>query len=281
MLLMLLERGEPVHSAVFFDTGWEFPQMHEHIRLLQDYCGIQIITIHPRRPFLESMLYKQVIAKHTQVIKVGPYPEPKSTDFDDEDDFREAWEDWDIDPYEYKRVDAGEIRFHGWGWPAPSRRWCTREKTELIDRYLREIGDPVRCVGYAAEEVRRTKTANMRRLGKKARFPLIEWGITEPMALAYCRKHGFDWGGLYDCFRRVSCFCCPLQGLAELRILRRRFPDLWAQILLWESQMTQPEGFKRRFSHDATAHDLDARFAEEDRQGWLPGVPTTRGGVAI
>ena len=27
MLLMLLERGEPVADVVFFDTGWEFPEM--------------------------------------------------------------------------------------------------------------------------------------------------------------------------------------------------------------------------------------------------------------
>ena len=26
MLLMLLERGEPVADVVFFDTGWEFPR---------------------------------------------------------------------------------------------------------------------------------------------------------------------------------------------------------------------------------------------------------------
>lgn len=31
MLLMMLERGEDIHSVVFFDTGWEFPEMHEHI----------------------------------------------------------------------------------------------------------------------------------------------------------------------------------------------------------------------------------------------------------
>ena len=31
MLHMMLERGESVHSAVFFDTGWEFPEMEAHI----------------------------------------------------------------------------------------------------------------------------------------------------------------------------------------------------------------------------------------------------------
>lgn len=28
MLLMLLERGEPVADVMFFDTGWEFLEMY-------------------------------------------------------------------------------------------------------------------------------------------------------------------------------------------------------------------------------------------------------------
>ena len=31
MLLMMLERGEPIADIMFFDTGWEFPQMYEHL----------------------------------------------------------------------------------------------------------------------------------------------------------------------------------------------------------------------------------------------------------
>ena len=31
MLNIMLGRGESIHSAVFFDTGWEFPEMLEHI----------------------------------------------------------------------------------------------------------------------------------------------------------------------------------------------------------------------------------------------------------
>jgi 3'-phosphoadenosine 5'-phosphosulfate sulfotransferase (PAPS reductase)/FAD synthetase len=92
-------------------------------------------------------------------------------------------------------------------------------------------------------------------------FPLVEWGVTESDALRYCRKRGYDWGGLYDIFPRVSCFCCPLKSLRELRRLRQHFPDLWAKMLAWESQMKTPEA--RRYKHTATVSDLDARFARE------------------
>lgn len=47
MLLMMIERGIPIHSIVFFDTGWEFPQMHEHIDLLEKRTGKRIDRIKP------------------------------------------------------------------------------------------------------------------------------------------------------------------------------------------------------------------------------------------
>ena len=40
MLLMLLERGEPVADVVFFDTGWEFPEMYEYLEKLEAFTGL-------------------------------------------------------------------------------------------------------------------------------------------------------------------------------------------------------------------------------------------------
>ncbi len=92
------------------------------------------------------------------------------------------------------------------------------------------------------------------------RHAVGEWGGTEADALAYCYKRGFTWDGLYHFFNRVSCFCCPLQPLDELRTLRGYFPDLWQRMLIMESWL--PEGKGRRFGH-STVSALDARFAAE------------------
>jgi hypothetical protein len=96
----------------------------------------------------------------------------------------------------------------------------------------------------------------------KYRYPLIEYGVDEKEALAICKKYGFEWGGLYDHFRRVSCFCCPLQRLSELRVLRREFPDQWSVMMEMDKNIPDNIGFRM---YD-TVHDLDARFADEDRQ---------------
>ena len=233
MLLMLLERGEPVHSAVFFDTGWEFPQMHEHIVLLREAVApVPIVTLHPPVPFLNLMMHQP------------------------------------IQPQRPKRIGKMPTRRIGWGWSGPRMRWCSGRKTRTIDKYIKSIPGAVVCVGFADDEANRVDTKNMRDRAESVRFPLLEYGVTEADALAYCRSHGFHWGGLYDHFRRVSCFCCPLQPLRELRLLRRYFPDQWALMLKWDREMPDNRGFKGY----ATVHDLDARFREEDRQLKLPGV---------
>ena len=42
------------------------------------------------------------------------------------------------------------------------------------------------------------------------------------------------WDCLYEIFHRVSCWCCPLQSLSELRKLYNHFPELWEQLKKWD-----------------------------------------------
>lgn len=101
---------------------------------------------------------------------------------------------------------------------------------------------------------------------KKAIFPLIEWGITEKDALAYCYKQGFAWGGLYNHFDRVSCFCCPFKKIGDYRKIRKHYPILWR----WMLKMDKLVNPNRGFCGWKTVHDPDSRFFEEDRQLLLP-----------
>lgn len=106
----------------------------------------------------------------------------------------------------------------GMSWAGPKNRWCTSVlKTAVINRYLsglRKNYEIVQYIGIAADEPQRVR---------EYRYPLVEWGMTEKDCLDYCYERGYDWGGLYRLFDRVSCWCCPLQGLEELRTLRREF----------------------------------------------------------
>lgn len=92
-------------------------------------------------------------------------------------------------------------QYAGYSWPGPLSRWCTsRLKTDVISAHLRTLKqnfELVQYIGIAADETKRIKDCC---------YPLVEWGMTEKDCLAYCYERGFDWGGLYEIFNRVSCW---------------------------------------------------------------------------
>lgn len=54
MLLMMMEKKIKVDHIVFFDTGWEFPGMIEHIDKLEKYINREIIRLKPNISFKEE-----------------------------------------------------------------------------------------------------------------------------------------------------------------------------------------------------------------------------------
>lgn len=162
--------------------------------------------------------------------------------------------------------DTKKLKRIGYGWPSWNRRWCTREKVTAIDKYvLGAFGaETTQCIGFAAGEEHRCESKAQKK--KNVRYPLIEWGITEKNALDYCLERGYRWDGLYEIFDRLSCFCCPLQGVGDLRNLRQHRPQLYARLLEMDAQIPLP---KRRFDHEATVDDLERRFVAENKQKCL------------
>lgn len=221
LILGMLERNEPIEQAVMFDTGWEFPEMYDHVEKFQKYTGVKVIKLKPKKPFHYWLTERPIVASK------GP--------------------------------SKGEVCRIGNGWPSKMRRWCTREKTRAMDYYMRGMsymdipGVMTKCIGYAADEADRPTPAES--FGWFFRYPLIEWGMTEKDALKYCQSHGFDWGGLYEFMDRVSCFCCPLQPKASLKAVKDNRPDLWALMLKWENEI--PEGSNRRFYGNKKLSELE------------------------
>ena len=99
---------------------------------------------------------------------------------------------------------------------------------------------------------------------KSQRHPLAEWGWTEADCLAYCRARGYDWGGLYDRFKRVSCWCCPLQQVGELRKLWQYYPELWARLEEYDRILTDGQHNDRPFKEHRIAY-YTRRFEREAR----------------
>ena len=116
--------------------------------------------------------------------------------------------------------------------------------------------------GIAYDEIERSKKNNE----KNIQYPLINWNMTEKECLQYCYEKGFTWKGLYEKFDRVSCWCCPLKNLKELKILYKTYPELWNRLKIWERKTY------RKFRSDYTVEELEKKFKREDQQIRLPGL---------
>lgn len=114
----------------------------------------------------------------------------------------------------------------GYGWPSIQRRWCTTMlKTRVFEEYVKEkYGENYKTyIGIAFDEYKRfEKNKNNHNL-----YPLIDWKMTERDCLQYCYSKGFDWGGLYKIFRRVSCYLCPFQRKSDWLNLKKFHAELF------------------------------------------------------
>lgn len=225
MLLRMLEEGMKVDLIVFCDTGLEFPAMYRHLEKLEKGIDIPITRIRAKYSF-EYMMFDAPIRRKAD---------------------SEITKRYGFQPT-------------GYGWPGPRMRWCTSRlkdtPREQFFRPLREQYELHEYIGLAADEEYRLERIRNKNPGH--RHPLVDWGMTEADCLRYCYEHGYDWEGLYEHFRRVSCWCCPLQSLSELRQLYTHFPDLWAKLKDWDRRTW------RTFLADYSVEDLEVRFSLEN-----------------
>lgn len=229
MVLHMIELGEQLDEVITCDTGMEFPAMYEHIEKV--------------RTIIEGagIKYTTLRAEHSF--------------------------EWYMFEHEVHSKKYGDHTGHG--WPTPVIRWCTGwMKRDVINSYLsaiRKEREVIQCIGLAADETKRLARPNNTQVHH--RHPLAEWGWTEADALAYCKARGFDWGGLYDIFKRVSCWCCPLQSIGEFRKLWQYYPELWARLEDMENRLeTQGTMYKNaQFTERYSVKDLRARFEREAR----------------
>ena len=144
----------------------------------------------------------------------------------------------------------------GKSWPCFTRRWCTRVKTQTIDKYC---GNALRYIGFAMDEAHRCNTKNIQKLN--AEFPLINWNMTESDCLHFMYSRGFRVSGLYNHFDRVSCWCCPLQPLSSLYTLWKHYPEYWEKLAMMDRITWQQ--FRKDYSVGDLANKFSIKWASE------------------
>jgi len=176
MIHLMQEHGEQIDEVMFFETGWDFPEMELHISQVVKNTGIKLVRLRHYRHFDELL--------------------------------------------------------SRWGWPHPVGGWCVGCKINACNQFFRAIHGTTECIGFTTDELARAKSGFFNRKTWPVRYPLIEYGFSQSDTLSYCKSLGYTWGGLYDIFKRVSCFCCPKAGSGLIDLLRSNFPSLYSRYLV-------------------------------------------------
>lgn len=108
-------------------------------------------------------------------------------------------------------------------------------------------------VGIASDEPSRFHSLTDTRIS-----PLIEAGWDEVYCKKWCEENDLL-SPIYTTATRGGCWFCHNQGVDQLRLLRKNYPELWALMLKWDND--SPVAFH---ADGHTVHDFDARFALED-----------------
>ena len=112
----------------------------------------------------------------------------------------------------------------------------------------------VQYLGIAVDEPERI--ARHQKPGFK--LPLVELGWDEAYCRQWCEENDLL-SPIYTTATRGGCWFCHNQGVGQLRLLRKTYPDLWALLLKWDED--SPTTFK---ADGHTVHDYDLRFKLED-----------------
>ena len=139
-----------------------------------------------------------------------------------------------------------------YGFPCVRGAWCNdRLKTGL----LKKINKGNICyIGIASDEPNRFHNLTDEKIS-----PLVEAGWTEDMCREWCIKNDLL-SPIYTTATRGGCWFCHNQGVDQLRILRKTYPEYWALMLKWDLDRPVP------FHADGhTVHDFEKRFAFEDK----------------
>ena len=137
-------------------------------------------------------------------------------------------------------------------------KWCQDLKTTCVSverQTRRKDRNIVEYLGIAADEPKR-----FAQLNEKKRAPLVEFGIDEGLCGLYC-QYANMLSPTYESSCRDGCWFCHNQGVAQLRALRKQYPDLWALLMKWD--LDSPISFK---ADGHTVHDFDRRFEMEDKR---------------
>ncbi|MBE7092738.1 MAG: hypothetical protein E7365_06130 [Clostridiales bacterium] len=163
----------------------------------------------------------------------------------------------------YRVFESGKNKGRIYGFPFQRVAWCNSRLKMGARVGAINTGD-IEYIGIAYDERKRHKIISETKVA-----PLVMFGIDEDMCGLHCQYENIL-SPTYEDSYRDGCWFCHNQGVNQLRMLRRKHPQLWKLLLKWDAD--SPITFK---ADGHTVHDYDRRF-EQEEQGIVPADRTFR-----
>lgn len=160
----------------------------------------------------------------------------------------------------YRKMTRGNHIGRIKGFPMIKGPWCTKLKLNAVGQIKFDYND-VQYVGIAADEPKRLARLD----GIRKVSPLAAAGWTEADCRKWCEENDLL-SPIYTTATRGGCWFCHNQGVNQLRLLRKDYPEYWALMLKWDNDSSV------KFHADGhTVHDFERRFSLEDEGLLVPG----------
>lgn len=143
--------------------------------------------------------------------------------------------------------------------PSMKFRWCTKEfKVLVIEDYTTK--PCFQLIGIDAGESHRAKFSCVN--GVENRFPLIEYDIDRKGCIEIIKKHGLPVP------MKSGCYFCPFQRGDQVRLLRRKHPELFCRMKKIEDQVVEKMARRGKPPHYIYRQPLDVIVNERQSVMW-------------
>ena len=139
------------------------------------------------------------------------------------------------------------------GWATHDNRWCCRPYKETpAFQFITEEKIPAEITGTHRTESIYRRSLTPIKMPKKEPFlirvnPIYDWNQWE--VWKYIKSKELPYNPLYDKgYRRIGCWCCPLNGWTHYRRLKRTHPRLYSFLENFEPEHPGVQKFKAKYN---------------------------------